>query len=480
MALILAVILLVCGCVCSAGSEADQAGNALPAKYDMRDDGIVTPVKLQYPWMCCWGFAATAAAETSILSAMGKTYDEFPIDLSERHAVWFVRSLARPEAIAENKAQGVSLSRLQHLIFNGGETSRVASLFAMGAGPLEESAYPYHGREATPEAYVAMKEPEKWIENFIQIHTRPEMEEEETRELEETAKNELKKKQAEIESGYNLLRYSGDDWTIPETDENGNSIRMQRSRWLLKDANKLPPLSVPSDPEDEDSVRVPNEAGILAAKQEMLNGHAVIANYVVETFSPAEENPDLLMNYSNWAQYSYERAGGGHAICIVGWDDNYPAEAFAHEVHTTDENGNRTVDAERTKKTTPPGNGAWLIKNSRGSETDAIPDGMTAGDGSRYPENRNSYGIVNEDGLHTGYNWISYYDQYLNEPETLAFTVEPEGEYSRILQYDFMTQPFSFYFEQKSEQPVSCANVFTADQDMTLTGVSARTVPIWK
>ena len=53
----------------------DRTGS-LPSRYDMRDDGIVTPVKMQYPQMCCWAFAAVAAAETAILSAMGKTCEE--------------------------------------------------------------------------------------------------------------------------------------------------------------------------------------------------------------------------------------------------------------------------------------------------------------------------------------------------------------------------------------------------------------------
>ena len=70
---------------------AAAADSALPSRYDMREDGIVTPVKLQYPWGSCRSFASVAAAETSILSAMGKTYEEYPLDLSELHAAWFAK-----------------------------------------------------------------------------------------------------------------------------------------------------------------------------------------------------------------------------------------------------------------------------------------------------------------------------------------------------------------------------------------------------
>ena len=62
-----------------------------PTRYDLRDDGVVTPVKCQSPFGCCWAFAALAAAETSILSAAGVTYaqtvdkDGKGFDLSEKH-----------------------------------------------------------------------------------------------------------------------------------------------------------------------------------------------------------------------------------------------------------------------------------------------------------------------------------------------------------------------------------------------------------
>ena len=45
----------------------------IPGMYDLRNDGLVTPVKLQEPWGSCWAFGGTAAAETSILSAYGST-----------------------------------------------------------------------------------------------------------------------------------------------------------------------------------------------------------------------------------------------------------------------------------------------------------------------------------------------------------------------------------------------------------------------
>lgn len=79
---------------------------------------------------------------------------------------------------------------------------------------------------------------------------------------------------------------------------------------------------------------------------------------------------------------------GGHAITIVGWDDNYGKENF---------------------QTAPPANGAFLCKNSWGTDTG---------------EN--------------GFFWISYYDKYIARRNLDAVLPDLEGEsnYNTIYQYD--------------------------------------------
>lgn len=465
--------------------SAAAADSALPSRYDMRESGIVTPVKLQYPFMNCWCFGAIAAAETSILSALGKTYEEYPLDLSELHAAWFAKHGITAADDPVQAGEGTDIEDEdappspkcfeQISKMSGGQASYVAFLFSTGAGPVEERVVPYRGKEQTPEVWLATKHPEKWIEDYILINKRPsdDMTDDERR---AQAEEMLKKKLKETETGYYLEWYVGDDWTLPETDENGKSFRMQHSPFRLTDENILPEPLTKVNPEDPDSGYVPNEAGMNAMKREILDGHAVSISYLAESYSPAGGNPNRYTNYETWANYTYENTGKNHCICIVGWDDNYPAENFTHEVYTTDEAGNRVADAERTAKTTPPGNGAWLIKNSRGSEADAIPDGMKAPDGTVYPEHRSDWGLKNEEGQHTGYNWISYYDQSLGGPLTMAFSVEEDNEETGILQYDYLIIDKDRYYVKESEKPVSAANVFQADQDMEITAVSARTV----
>lgn len=73
-----------------ASADSLRASADLPAKFDLREQGVVTPVKLQNPWSSCWAFAVAAASETSILSeAKDKGIDIDTPDLSERHLTWF-------------------------------------------------------------------------------------------------------------------------------------------------------------------------------------------------------------------------------------------------------------------------------------------------------------------------------------------------------------------------------------------------------
>ena len=76
-----------------ASSPADT--DSFPEKFDLRDRGILTPVKSQSPWGTCWTFGTSAACETSLLSMLGLTAEEYlekygvEMDISERHLAWF-------------------------------------------------------------------------------------------------------------------------------------------------------------------------------------------------------------------------------------------------------------------------------------------------------------------------------------------------------------------------------------------------------
>ena len=56
---------------------ATNAEEEFPAQFDLREEGYVTPVKFQNPWQACWAFSGTAAAESSILSLLGMTNEQY-------------------------------------------------------------------------------------------------------------------------------------------------------------------------------------------------------------------------------------------------------------------------------------------------------------------------------------------------------------------------------------------------------------------
>ncbi|WP_298524257.1 C1 family peptidase [uncultured Methanobrevibacter sp.] len=97
------------------------------------------------------------------------------------------------------------------------------------------------------------------------------------------------------------------------------------------------------------------------------------------TFDP------MFFNSSTNAYY-YNGTGHNHAISLVGWDDNYPKENFAM---------------------TPEGNGAWIVKNSWGTD---------------WGEN--------------GFFYISYYDKsFMTEDPAMAFIIE-NIDYDAIYQHE--------------------------------------------
>ena len=127
---------------------------------------------------------------------------------------------------------------------------------------------------------------------------------------------------------------------------------------------------------------------------------------------------DRFLNEDTWAHYNYSPILSNHAVAIVGWDDNYSKYNF---------------------KSTPPSDGAWLIKNSWGK-------GM---------------GI-------DGYYWISYHD-YNVASSNAQYFANSKGRNSNIYQYDWLGMTSSFGYRGQGFM----ANVFQAsnyDQYLNTTG----------
>ena len=112
--------------------------------------------------------------------------------------------------------------------------------------------------------------------------------------------------------------------------------------------------------------------------------------------------------------------GGGHTVTLVGWDDNFPKENFNE---------------------TPPGDGAWILRNTWGE---------------------------NASRTEKGFFYMSYFEQGVGDISLLD--MEPADNYSGIYQYDGDSDT-SYSTGHGADYGFLQANVFTARKDENITAV---------
>ncbi|MDR2522846.1 MAG: lectin like domain-containing protein [Synergistaceae bacterium] len=102
----------------------------LPASYDARVHGCVTPVRNQNPFGTCWAFGAFASLE-STQKKLGNTHD-----FAERHLAWFVYTDYKefPSFTPESSSD---------IYNNGGNAPKAAAMLTRGTGPVDETTNPY-------------------------------------------------------------------------------------------------------------------------------------------------------------------------------------------------------------------------------------------------------------------------------------------------------------------------------------------------
>ena len=146
---------------------------------------------------------------------------------------------------------------------------------------------------------------------------------------------------------------------------------------------------------------------ITASNRNLLKN--AIINYGAAAASHcADFNKNKYFNKTSSAQYCYDSEESTHRICVVGWDDNYSRYNFLK---------------------TPEGDGAWICKNSWGTEW---------GD--------------------EGYFYISYYDPSFGDKESVCYIINNDS-YNRIYQHDVGGD-----WKWIPEGKYYCS-VFTADED---------------
>ncbi|MFR9058698.1 lectin like domain-containing protein [Eubacterium callanderi] len=226
------------------------------------------------------------------------------------------------------------------------------------------------------------------------------------------------------------------DWSLPE------SLRDETDEVHVQNVDYLPETGVftgTAVDKDGNTYKTGysfDEDALKAVKSALMeNGVLDVSYYAARSLPDQEEKPTEIFNMDNHAQYSPRNASANHEVSIVGWNDTYGVENFS---------------------TTPPGPGAWIVKNSWGK-----------GDGGP--------GSVDAEG----YFYISYYDQTVSEFTSYQVDVPKNGllVYDNNYQYDFLGYK-SLVSVPPSEASTGnrVANVFTAEKDEVLTAVSAITV----
>ena len=291
-----------------------RAAAAIPASYDARDMGYVTPVKTQQN-NTCWAYSAISMAESDLIAGgdlvAGRTLTKETADFSEDHLVYAFYHGAAANPLGDYREVGGN-----HIFTTFG--------FANWVGLAEES------------------------------------------------------------------QTEGINWKKENVDLSkiSQSVHMQNAYWINLKQNPG-----------------------LVKRMILQHGSAAISMYYVGYY----------MNSSEAAYYNDAVTSVNHAVAVVGWDDDYPAENF---------------------RKNPGKNGAWLAKNSNGT-------GSAGG----------------------GYFWISYQDAALNSSTAKAFVFdfEPADEYDHIYQYD---NTAGAYMEKgagdtgyRVSAGKSIANVFTVPAD---------------
>ena len=238
-----------------------------------------------------------------------------------------------------------------------------------------------------------------------------------------------------------------DDWSIDEKYRYTQDYQLEETYLLpepaYKEYNEL---------ETAYEYNGYDESATLLIKEQLMAGRAVSIAFCADQSQPNETTDGKYLS-SNWCHYTYDNGEINHAVTIVGWDDTIQPSEFVDHSNDSD-------DGEAHQ---PPAAGAWIVKNSWGADTEEYP-------------NKLGWGVQNEDGVASGYFYLSYYDKSISCPETFNFDVEDLSTTATIIdQYDLLPTSQGTNEAWVDTEELRTANVFTAEYDQDIYAVSCET-----
>ncbi len=387
-------VLMVASTLAACGTETkEQVAEDLPESVDLRNfngKNYVTPIKRQM-FGDCWAFGIAGAAEIAYLYAndMGVPAGEVndKVDFSEKYINWFVYGDITEDDVMVGKVRASQVG--EGYDASEAEEYMKDSTYAIGGAS-------YSGANLFASGFLPVDESTSVNGEYPYAY---------------------RGKNSVVVEGE--LQYSvNDDWSIPRNAE----YRNPQTDAILRNGSFLPQIAT----FDENGEYIFNEEGLTAIKSELANGHGVAIAVLCEG----------AINYENWAAYNVNGIAN-HVVTVVGYDDNYPKENFTRTA----------TSGEVVENSTPPQNGAFILKNSYGE-----------------------WGYER-----SGYYYMSYYDHTIRNAIGFEFDKNDSVKYKNpnYDQYDMLMYGICGVFDYDCE--TKTANVFDAEEDESLFAIEYKT-----